>query len=142
MDLLILSHVYAMIDCVIVLTHNITSLVVSIIKGTVITTVLNESLYYSLATLGDGMSGGNLNRSRSRSLADFGAGPDAHRTESTINATHTARSMSTLHAASEEEGYALLGQLSYEESTGDKRLDTALLDYDSEGNDASQVLSA
>jgi uncharacterized protein YrzB (UPF0473 family) len=50
--------------------------------------------------------------------------------------------MSTLHAASEEEGYALLGQLSQDESTGDERLDTALLDYDSDGNNASQVLVA
>jgi hypothetical protein len=50
--------------------------------------------------------------------------------------------MSTLHAASEEEGYALLRQLSHDESTGDERLDTALLDYDSDGIDASQVLVA
>ncbi len=130
-----------MIDYVIVFKkHTVSSSVVPIIKDK--STITNEYFYYSLAKPGVGMSGGNLNRNRSRSLADVGVGPDAHRTESTISPTISARSMSTLSAASEEEGHALLGQHSYEESTGDERLDTALLDYDSDGNDASQFLNA
>jgi hypothetical protein len=127
---------------VIVVKNYIQFLVIMITTMVEIIAITNVLFYYSLATPGDGMSGGSLSRHRSRSLADVSAVAGSHRTESSLDSTLTARSLSTLHAASEEEGHALLGQHSYDESTGDERLDTALLDYDSDGNDANQALVA
>jgi hypothetical protein len=61
-----------------------------------------------------------------------------------VNSSNTAaaRSFSTLPASSEEEGYALLGQHSPAVSTSDERLDTGLLDYDSDGQETTTELMA
>jgi hypothetical protein len=119
---------------------NIICLVITTISRLRIPSNSNTNFYYSIATLGDGMSGGSLNRSLS--LTDIKTGPTTLRQEVNSSITQTARSLSTLPASSEEEGYALLGQHSQDESTGDERLDTGLLDYDSDGHDTNTDLMA